>query len=436
MAQTEAEIMATANYPSEVTEAIQLHRAGKQQESRDRLRDFLLQQPAHIDALLWLARVSPDPQEAIAAAELALKLDPGNEVAQRAVITVRERAGESPRRAAEQAELSAAVALSTGMTLAQARAVKWTPRGINRPIGEVLGDRTITLRDLWWALENAYDTRIRDAAKTILLTHLVGAEPKEPPPPLRVVVGSRFSERQERRSIVYAALMLGVAAMVAGGFVAFWLTSVALHWEWPCWVLLSVLSISVLLLSMSRAIMDRYIDQADQYRMGRWGEEKTIDVLRYSLDGRWTLFRNFEWPNRRWGDVDLILVGSGGIWAFEVKAYSSQVRNVGDRWQRKARWGWRKLTSHPGHQARRNAARLKEYLEAQSVDVRWVQPAVVWAGEQGVLTVEDPATPVWNLEELSDHIEDLWQSRNLSEETVQQAVDVLDRAVRTSEEVR
>jgi hypothetical protein len=136
------------------------------------------------------------------------------------------------------------------------------------------------------------------------------------------------------------------------------------------------------------------------------------------------------------GDVDLILVGLGGIWAFEVKAYSGQIRNVGDRWQRKARWGWRKLTSHPGRQASRNAARLKEYLEGQDVNVRWVQPVVIWAGEQGVLTVEDPATPVWDLEELSDHIEDLWQSKSLTEETVQQAVGVLDQAVRTSEEAR
>jgi len=431
--------MASANYPSEVTEAIQLHRAGKQQESRDRLRGFLLQQPAHIDALLWLARVTPDPQEAVAAAELALKLDPGNEVAQRAVIAVRERAGESPRRAAEQAELSAAVALSTGMTLAQARAVKWTPRGINRPIGEVLGDSTITLRDLWWALENAYDTRIRDAAQTILLTHLVGAEPKELPLPLKVVLGSRFTERQEQRSLIFQGLLLGAG-------IAFWVVSVILlivggilrygyGWALPCWFSLALYGALALVLVVLR-FSARYEDLADQYRMGRWGEEKVMDVLRYFLDGRWTLFRNFEWPNRKWGDVDLILVGLGGIWAFEVKAYSGQIRNVGDRWQRKARWGWRKLTSHPGRQASRNAARLKEYLEGQDVNVRWVQPVVIWAGEQGVLTVEDPATPVWDLEELSDHIEDLWQSKSLTEETVQQAVGVLDQAVRTSEEAR
>jgi hypothetical protein len=65
-----------STYPPEIKEAIQLHREGKQQESRDCLRDFLTQQPANIDALLWLAKVSPDPDEAVTAAELALKLDP------------------------------------------------------------------------------------------------------------------------------------------------------------------------------------------------------------------------------------------------------------------------------------------------------------------------------------------------------------------------
>jgi Holliday junction resolvase-like predicted endonuclease len=431
--------MATTNYPPEITEARQLYREGKQRESRDCLQAFLLQQPAHIDALLWLARVTLDSQEAIAAAELALKLDPGNEVAQRAVIAVRKRASESPTQAAEQAELTAAVALSTGMTLAQARAVKWPFRGINRPIGEVLDDGTITLRDLWWGLENAYDTRIRDAAKTILLTHLVGAEPKEPPPPLNVVTGSRFSERQERRSLLFAGLLAGFLLALSAGIIILTITTQVLKrvygWQMPVWISL-VVYIAIGIMWAINRLAERHGDEADQYRLGRWGEEQVVDLLRYSLDGRWTLFRNFEWPNRKWGDVDLILVGLGGIWAFEVKAYSGQIRNVGDRWQRKARWGWRKLTSHPGRQASRNAARLKEYLEGQDVNVRWVQPVVIWAGEQGVLTIEDPATPVWDLEELSDHIEDLWQSKSLTEETVQQAVGVLDQAVRTSEEAR
>jgi hypothetical protein len=428
----------TGGYPTEVTEAIQLYRAGRQQESRDRLRDFLLQQPGHVQALLWLARVTPDSQEAVAAAELALKLDPGNEVAQRAVVVVRERAGEPPGQAPEQAELSAAVTLSTGMTLTQARAVMWPFRDVNRPIGEALDDGTITLGDLGWALEKARDTRIRDAARTILLTHLVGAELAEPHPPLEIVVASRFSERQERRSTLMFGLLAGIVFLLTAEYaIAVVVVEIArrvYNWKLPAWwnCLAPLAALGLVWLSMQLA--NRYADRADQYRTGRLGEEKVLDVLRYSLDGRWTLFRNFEWPSRKWGDVDLILVGPGGVWAFETKAYAGQIRNIGDRWERKWRWGWRRLTTHPGHQARRNAARLNEYLKGRGVNVPWVQPVVTWAGEASSLIVEDPATRVWSLAELPDHVEELWQSRNLPDETVQRVVGTLSRAAQAAQE--
>ncbi len=45
-----------------------------------------------------------------------------------------------------------------------------------------------------------------------------------------------------------------------------------------------------------------------------------VEELRYHLDGQWTLYRNPEWPHRRRGHVDLVLVGPGGLWALEVKA--------------------------------------------------------------------------------------------------------------------
>jgi Holliday junction resolvase-like predicted endonuclease len=422
----------TTSHPPAITQALQLHREGKRQESRDCLRDFLLQHLSHIDALLWLARVTPDPQEAIAAAELALKLDPGNEIAQRAVIAVRKQAGILPERPAERTELSAAVALSTGMTLAQARAVRWPFRGINRSIGDALDDGTIALRDLGWAVENAQDTRIQDAARTVLLARLAQVELQEPPSPLRIIAGSRFSERQERRSMWFLGLFLGIAltlwAIAAVLNVVLGVLQYGYGQKLPCWFSLLIFG-TFLSAFLAVKWSDRYYDRADQYRLGRWGEEKVLDLLRCSLDGHWTLFRNFEWPHRKWGDVDLILVGAGGVWAFEVKAYSGQIRNVGDRWERKNRRRWRKLTTHPGHQARRNAARLKEYLKNNGIDLRWVEPVVIWAGESGTLTFQDPATLVWNLEALSRHIEELWQSRTIPQETVQQIVSTLERAI-------
>jgi hypothetical protein len=306
--------MAAIDYPPAIRDAIQLYRAGKRQESRDCLRDFLLHQPNHIDALLWLAKVSPDPQEAIVSAELALKLDPSSEIAQRAVIAVRKQAENSPKQPAEQAELLSTVALSTGMTLGQARAVNWRFRGINKPIGEALDDKTITLRDLGWALENAYDTRIRDAVRTILVANLVGAEPKEPPPPLKVVIGSDFSEWQERRSMLFFSFLAGavltlllVLGIVDLAVLVFSVTYKQQLFNQLCFPLLVILGIVWVI---SRWGL-RFADQAEQYRSGRWGEEDVVDQLRFLLDGRWTLFRNLEWPSRNWGDVDLALIGPG-----------------------------------------------------------------------------------------------------------------------------
>jgi hypothetical protein len=251
---------------------------------------------------------------------------------------------------------------------------------------------------------------------------------------LKVVTGSRFSEAQERRSLIFFSLAFGVAftlllvLAIVPFAAAVWLLSRGqrLFCGLEFWLaFVGIMGIIWIIFKLG----ERYADQADQYRSGRWGEERVVDQLRYLLDGQWTLFRNFEWPNRRWGDVDLVLVGPGGVWALEVKAYSGQIRNIGDRWERKGRRRWRKLTNHPGEQARQNAARLKEYLKTHGVDVGYMQPAVVWANEQGTLTVSDPAVPVWTLEELPDHVEEVWQNRSLSQEVVQKAMEVLNKAV-------
>ncbi|MDD5370574.1 MAG: nuclease-related domain-containing protein [Anaerolineaceae bacterium] len=56
----------------------------------------------------------------------------------------------------------------------------------------------------------------------------------------------------------------------------------------------------------------------------------------------WAIFHNLSWQNRKWGDVDFVLVGPGGMWVFEVKAYRRMVRVLDDHWQYKSRWGWGK----------------------------------------------------------------------------------------------
>ena len=109
-----------SNQPAEIIEAIRLHKAGQLEQSREILHHFLLRDPANVNALLWLAKVTNDLREAIAAAELALALDPENEIAKRAVAAVRTRAQDSAESAPPIDILRV-----TGMTYAQARALNW-----------------------------------------------------------------------------------------------------------------------------------------------------------------------------------------------------------------------------------------------------------------------------------------------------------------------
>jgi hypothetical protein len=74
--------------PAELTEVIRLQKERSFIQSREALRDYLINKSFGTEALLWLARVSGDPHESIKAAELAFMLDPENEIAKRAVTSV------------------------------------------------------------------------------------------------------------------------------------------------------------------------------------------------------------------------------------------------------------------------------------------------------------------------------------------------------------
>jgi hypothetical protein len=115
-------------------------------------------------------------------------------------------------------------------------------------------------------------------------------------------------------------------------------------------------------------------------------------------------------------------VGVGGVWAIEVKGYTSPIRNIGDKWQYKNKFGWWKLGTHPGKQARRNAMRLKNFLDLKGINPGWVQPVVLWAGED--IQIDNPGTPVWKLSELPN-ITELWKSNKLTVEQVAQIKVIL-----------
>ena len=417
----------TARAETPLSRAIGLYNAGKHRECQAQLRGLLLQDPDVWKALLWLAKSSNDGQERLAAAELACKLTPGKETAQRAVRTVRQETGERLGPITEAAQLRAAISLYTGMTLTEARAVLWPFRDVWRPMGDLLNDNRIGVRDLAWATEHAYNARVKAAARTLLWHRLLDREPVETPRALKVITASRYGEMQERDGIFDAGGIVGAVAMLTGLIVASLIFSFVIGKIGFLALLLAEVSALTVAWAAMLTLTKRSTDRVFQYRQGRYGEDRAADAFRDTLDGRWTLLRNWEWPNRKWGDVDLILVGLRGVWVFEVKAYRGEIRNRGDHWERKGRWRWHTLSKQPGKQAKRNAARLNEYLAQQGIKCGWVQPVILWASEEGSLTLQDPAVPVWRVQEIQEHIEELWQGRPLSNNAVQEIVKVLER---------
>ncbi|HEX8682147.1 MAG TPA: nuclease-related domain-containing protein [Ardenticatenaceae bacterium] len=417
----------TAPAETPLSRAIGFYNAGKRRECQAQLRGLLLQDPDVWKALLWLAKSSNDGQERLAAAELACKLTPGKETAQRAVRTVRQETGERLGPITEAAQLRAAINLYTGMTLTEARAVLWPFRDVWRPMGDLLNDNRIGVRDLAWATEYARNARVKAAARTLLWHRLLGKEPVETPRALKVITASRYGEMQERDGIFDAGGIVGAVAMLTGLIVASLIFSFVIGKIGFLALLLAEASALTVACAAMLTLTKRSTDRVFHYRQGRYGEDRAADAFRDTLDGRWTLLRNWEWPNRKWGDVDLILVGLRGVWAFEVKAYKGEIRNRGDHWERKGRWRWHRLSKQPGKQAKRNASRLKEYLEQQGIKCGWVQPVILWASEEGSLTLQDPAVPVWRVHEIQEHIEELWQGRPLSDNAAQEIVKVLER---------
>ncbi len=191
-------------------------------------------------------------------------------------------------------------------------------------------------------------------------------------------------------------------------------------------LVLFFLVVYVLPKALDRFVLSRIEKQIQLHRKGQLGEERVLNVMYGVLDGKWWLFRNLELPGRRVGDLDLVLVGPHGVWSFEVKAYSGEYRNVGDRWERRANKSWYPAFKNPSQQARRNAKELSQLLSTNQIK-QWITPVIVWANPESTVVLDNPATNVWTLEELSDRLKELSSGTTGKKPQVQQIVGVLKK---------
>jgi hypothetical protein len=319
--------------------------------------------------------------------------------------------------------------IQTNITVKEARSTLWPFRGYrNQPMGKLSDTRKLSLKDLAYAVENAWDRRVRQAAIVLLAQRLQQAV-EEPDAtegsPKIVAPGRTFSQRRQMAWVGIQMLGIGVSSV---------LLLEAMVWsiirfikspprfqtiiQSPTLIIFSVvgLGLSVAVgLGISKLI-EHFIDKTEQEiennYLGQKGEDRVIEEMQQNLNGAWTIFRNVTLPGRDKTDIDAVLVGPAGEWALEIKNYQGEYRTRGETWEFRSGKDWKVVKKSPSAQAARGAVRLHDFLRVQGVS-QWVDKAVIWANPENPPIVKDPAVAVWPFDRLADELGNLQQRQTL-----------------------
>jgi hypothetical protein len=317
-------------------------------------------------------------------------------------------------------------------TIEEARQIVWPGKfAPNLPMGQLLDSKQLPMSQLGWAVENAYDPRVKAAARTLLADWLgepaIIEKTKRFGP--QVVEGSGYLEEEQSSSLMIASVQMGViiAAIIVTVEEFFRNSHVVLSvLGSPSGILAFVMVMALLIaigwLSLGRSTKQE-LDRYRNFRKGRQGEEAVVEKLRSALDNRWTIFRNLHLPDRK-DDLDVVLVGPDGVWVVEVKAYEGTVRAANGKWARQTRKGWVKLKEDPLAQVTRNATRLNDYLKRNNI-VRYVERAIALSEPQPVTNFDSPDVPIWLPPTIEEHVTTLATRTPLIQKEIDQIIALL-----------
>jgi len=336
--------------------------------------------------------------------------------------------------------------LEIGITLEKARTILWPFAPYKgQPMGNLVDSQQLSLKDLGYAIETAWDEKVRQAATALALVRLEQVV-KEPIPSagfVHVISGGRsFSQRRQFQFALLEGLIFGIFFSIVLALSGAWtIYSLKPHpagkplneiVSTPTGIIALVIVLILLtffgwLINFIPDQITKRIDKKiDEHRRGEEGEEKAIQLIVQALDGNWRLFRNILIPGRNKGDLDLVLVGPPGVWSLEVKNWHGEYRNIGENWEYRHGKKWKAASANPSRQAVNNAARLGNFLKADNLKV-FVNPAVVWANEENSVSVENPSVAVWSLNRLPDELGNIWQGEKLSQPEREKIIEKLTK---------
>ncbi len=333
------------------------------------------------------------------------------------------------------AKTSDEIRVALTMPVEAARQVIWQGRGPREPIGKLLDEKRIGHRDLAWAVDGAFNPRVREAARTLLANWL--GQPATLEKTSRygpeVVGGSQYLHDREAERLTdfaaYAGASIGIGSIVGmltigwivtGGIQQLARLNFGLQVAAVAFVIGAVAWNSWYLYRQIRTNLEEYRN----YRDGREGEEAALEKLRRALDHRWTIYRNLQLPGHK-DDIDLVLVGPDGVWAIEVKSYKNTVRLQGAQWEVQ-KGKWTAMRENPTMQVTRNATRLKSYLEQYGMR-RYVHGAIVLEGPHPISNFKTSESPVWLLTNLEGQVTSLNTQKPPSEKEIGQIVQALKK---------
>jgi hypothetical protein len=341
--------------------------------------------------------------------------------------------------------LPSGIQLPSGASLDQAHATSWPFSPFKgQPMGMLVETKQVSIKDLGFAIENAWDERVRKAAMVLMLVRLdqVIKEPEEPAGFLNVVSGGKsYAEYKQDQLTLIQGILFGVflTLSIVGAATAFIKQPSNQTGKSLSDVLASpsgIIGLIIVIIFFAGLIwltsfltdktMNRIEKQKENYRRGEEGENRIVESMGQVLDGNWSLFRNIILPGRKKTDLDAVLVGPSGVWVLEVKTFSGTYRNIGEQWEYRIGNKWKLYGKSPSRQAKNNAVRLSEFFKADNIS-QWVTPAVIWANQESPLTIENPAVAVWQYNRLPDELGNIWHGEKLSETERNKIADKLSK---------
>ena len=156
--------------------------------------------------------------------------------------------------------------------------------------------------------------------------------------------------------------------------------------------------------------------KSNQYKKGKTGETLIEETLE-GLSDNYYLVNDVMLPES-YGNIDHIILGPNGIFVIESKNYDGKIICNGDEWHRHYEGGltismrgrpyWKPPRDYdigsPSKQVKRNAVKLKQFIQKTFKKPIWVEGIVVFTNPNAELELNNPSVPILKVEELYNFI--------------------------------